>query len=79
MIKRESKMTRKMVDYSSRDSPYILVGHQGDEYSPDIVDTLRCLKEKIKSCKANKDRLIETQERFSRAQEKQLEVNAVNL
>jgi len=72
-------MTRKMVNYSSHDSPYKLVGKQGDGYSPDITDTLRSLREKIRSCKENNDRLIEPHERLARAHEKKAKVNAVIL
>jgi len=42
-------MTRKMVGYNSHDSPYISVGQQGEEYSPSIEDTLRSLREEIRS------------------------------
>ena len=47
-----------MVDSSSRDSPYILDEQHGDEYSPDITDTLRSLKAKIKSYKADNENII---------------------
>ena len=76
---RESKMTRKVVDYNSRDSPYILVGQQGDEYSLTIANTLRSLRAEIKSCKVDNDRLVEAQERLARAHEKHVEVNTVIL
>lgn len=59
-------MTRKMVDHSSRDSTYRLVGQQGDEYSPDIADTLTSLRVEIKSCKVDNDRLLEAQERVAK-------------
>ena len=39
-------MTSKMVDYSLRDSPYKSDELPRDEYSLDITDTLRILKEK---------------------------------
>lgn len=66
-----------MVEYSSHESPYNIyvnsyeldrsVEQQGDDYSPDIVDTLRSLKEEIKSCKEDNSKLIEEHEIFSRA------------
>jgi len=34
-----------MVEYISRDSSYRSIGKQGDEYSPDIAETLRSLME----------------------------------
>ena len=49
-----------MVDYSSHDSPYRSVEQQGDEYSPDIADTLRSLKVEIKSCKVYNDKIFES-------------------
>jgi len=52
-------MMRKMVDCSSHDSPYRSIGKQGEEYSPGIAGTLRSLREKIKSCKEDNDRLVE--------------------
>ncbi len=51
-------MTRKMVDYSSRDSPYRSDEQHGDEYSFDIVDTLRSLKATIISFKVDNDEII---------------------
>lgn len=63
-------MMRKMVDYSSHESPYISVEKQGEEYSPGVADTLRSLRAKIRSCKADNCRLVEAQERLARAQEK---------
>lgn len=51
-------MTKKMVDYSSQDSPYRLNEQHIDEYSPDIADTLRILKENIIICKVDNDRII---------------------
>lgn len=47
------------MDYSSCDSPYKSVGQQGDEYSPDILNTLRSLREEIKSCKEDNGRFFE--------------------
>lgn len=40
---RGSDMMSRMVDYSSRDSPYKSGEQQGDEYSADIENTLRIL------------------------------------
>jgi len=53
-------MTRKMVDYNSQDSPYKSDEQHGDEYSLDIKDTLRSLKEDIISCKVDNDRIIQS-------------------
>ena len=63
--RREFKMMRKMVDYSSHDSPYRSVGKQREEYSLGIAYTLRCLREEIRSCKADNDKLVEAQERLA--------------
>lgn len=43
-------MTRRMVGYSLRDSPYKSDEKQGDEYSSDIAYTLRRLKVEFISC-----------------------------
>ena len=67
-------MTRKMVDYSSRDTPYKSDGKHSDGYSLDIADTLRSLKVMIRSCKVDNDMIIQSQERLFKAQEKQAEV-----
>ena len=56
-----------MVDYSSYDSPYRLYEEQGEEYSPDIVDILRSIKVEIMSFKVDNYRIIQSQERLSRA------------
>ena len=72
-------MMGRMVDYNSRDSPYILVGQQGDGYSPNIADALRILREDNRSHEAKNDKLIEAQKILARAQEKQAEVNVVIL
>ncbi len=72
-------MMRRMVDYSSCDSPYRSIKHQGDEYSSNIDDALRSLKARIRSCKADNNRLIKSYERLSRAQGKQSKVNEVIL
>ena len=48
-------MTSKMVDYNSRDCPYWSDEQHGDKYSPHIADTLRSLKEEIRSYKIDKD------------------------
>ena len=58
-----------MVDYSSQNSSYRSYEKHGDEYSPHVTDTLRILKEEIRSCKENNDIIIQEQE-------KQAEVNA---
>ena len=63
---RRSEMTSTMVDYSSCDSPYRSVEWQGDEYSPNLADTMRSLKVDIKSCKAYNNMLIESPERLAR-------------
>ena len=60
-----------MVDYSSRDSPYRSNEKHGDQYSPHIADTLRSLKEEIRSFKVDKNKIILSQERLAKAQEKQ--------
>lgn len=56
-------MTSKMVEYNSRDSPYGSNEQCGGQNSSDLVDTLRSLKEKIRSCKENNDRIIQAQEK----------------
>lgn len=48
--RRESKMMRKMVNYSSCESPYRSVGKQGGDHSPSTADTLRILRVEIRSC-----------------------------
>lgn len=78
-----------MAEYSSHESPYRpnvnsmewekFVKQQGDEYSLDLVDTLRSLRENIRILKANNNRLIEAHEILARAHRKQVEVNAVIL
>ena len=60
---RISKMTSKMVDYSSRDSPYVSDEQCGVGYSTDLAETLRSLKEEIRSCKADNDQIIQSQEK----------------
>jgi len=72
-------MTRKMVDYSSWDSLYRSNEKHKEEYSPDIADILRILKAEIKSCKEDNDMIIQSQDRLARAQEKQVEFDAVIL
>lgn len=64
---RRLEMMSRMVDYISRDSPYRSIENKGDEYSPDIEDTLRSLKAEIRSCKADNNKLIESQEILARA------------
>lgn len=65
-------MASNMVDYSSQDFPYRSYKKHGDGYSPHIEDTLRSLKEKIRSCKEDNDRIIQ-------AYEKQENINVVIL
>lgn len=48
-----------MVDYGSCGSSYTSVGHQGEDYSPGIEDTLRNLRVEIISYKVENDRLVE--------------------
>ena len=45
------------------------VEQQGEEYSPDLEDTLRSLRAYIIGCKGDTNRLIEAHEIFPRAQE----------
>lgn len=66
-------MTGKMVDYSSRNTSYRSSKKDGDEYSPHIENSLRSLKEEIRSFKVDTDIIIQSQERFSRAYEKKEE------
>jgi len=66
---RISEMKRKLVDYSSHDSPYRpyvksmewerLVEKQGEDYSLDQAYKLRSLRVEIRICKANNNKLIE--------------------
>ena len=63
-------MNSKMVDY--KDSPYKSDEQRGDGNSSDLTDTLRSLKEEIKSFKVENEKIME-------AQEKQGEVNAILL
>ena len=56
---KRSKMTSKMVCYSSQDFPYGSNEQRGVGYSYDLVDTLRSLKAKIRSCKADNDRIVQ--------------------
>ena len=55
---RISKMTRKMVDYSFQDSPYGSDEQRGVGHSFDFEDTLRSLKEEIRSCKEDNDKIV---------------------
>ena len=63
----EMTLNSKMVDY--KDSPYELDEYHGG-HSLDLADMLRSLKEEIRSCKENNDKIIH-------AQEKQVEVNEI--
>lgn len=56
--------------YSSRDSPYRSYEKPRDNYSPDMSDPLRSLKRKMKSCKADNERIIQSQEKLAREHEK---------
>lgn len=67
-------MTRKMVDYSSRDSPYRFLRQQGEEYSLGIAKTFRSLRAEIRSYKEDNDKLVKVQERLAMAQEKKAQV-----
>jgi len=49
-------MARKMVDY--KDSPYKLEEKYGVGNSSNLIVTLRSLKEEIRSCKADNDKII---------------------
>lgn len=55
------------------------VEYQGEEYSPDLVDTLSNMMENIISHRVDNNKLIEAQETLTRAQEKKEEVNVVIL
>ena len=65
-------MISKMVNHSSRDSPYGPYEQCGVGNSSDLVETLRSFKEKIRRRKVDNDSITQTQE-------KQEEVNAVIL
>ena len=73
------EITSKMVDYSSRDSPYRSYEQPRKGYSPNIEDTLRSLKKEMLSYKVDKDIIIQSQERLAKVEEKQVEVNAIIL
>lgn len=59
LIERISKMTSKMVDYSSRDSPYGSDEQCGVGNSYDLADTLRSLKVEIRSYKVDNNIIIQ--------------------
>ena len=63
-------MARNMVDY--RDSPNESKEQYGVGNSSHLELTMRSLKDEIRSCKADNDRIMQ-------AQEKQTEVNAMIL
>ena len=65
-------MTSKMVYYSSQDSPYGSDENRGLENSSDLADTLRRLKQEIRSCKVDNDKIMQVED-------KQVEVNVVIL
>jgi len=48
-----------MVDYNSPNFPYRSNEKHGDGHSPGITDTLRSLKEEIRICKADNDKIIQ--------------------
>jgi len=52
---KRSNMTSKTVDYSSQDSPYGSDEKCGVGHSFELVNTLRSLKEELRSCKADND------------------------
>ena len=52
---------------------------QGEEYSPELANTLKSFRVDIRRCKADNNRLIKAQERLAMAQEKKAEFNAVIL
>ena len=57
-------MDSKMVNY--RDSPYESEEQYGVGNSLDLAVTLRSLKEDIRSCKADNERIIQTQEKHAK-------------
>jgi len=59
-----------MVDY--KDSPYETNEQRGVGNSSDLEDTLRILKEEIRSCKADNEKIMQ-------AKENKAEVNAILL
>ena len=63
-------MASKMVDY--KESPYESEDQYSVGNSSNLANTLRSLKEEIRSCKVDNDRIIQ-------AQEKLVEVNAIIL
>lgn len=77
---RRSEMKRKMVEYNSHESPYRpnsnlvewerLVEKKEEEYSPYLANTLSILRETIKNFKEDNEKVIETQEILTRAQQK---------
>ena len=58
---KRSNMTSKMVDYI--DSPYELDEKHDVGNSSDLAEKLRSLKEWIRSCKEDNDRIIHAQEK----------------
>jgi len=54
-------MASKVVEYIK--STYELDGRGGVGHSSDLEDTLRSLKEEIRSCKVDHDQIIQTQEK----------------
>ena len=54
-------MTNKMVDY--KDSPYESDEQHGVANTSDLTDTLRILKEEIRICKADNEKIMQAQEK----------------
>lgn len=72
LARKRSKITRKMVDYGSRDSPYGSDEQHGVGHYFDLADKFRSFKAEIRSGKEDNDKIMQ-------AREKQVEVNAVTL
>ena len=56
-------MVSKVVDYI--ESPYESDEKHGVGHSSDLADTLRSLKEEIKICKADNDKIIHLEENLA--------------
>jgi len=69
-VKETDQMARKVVNY--KEYPYASYEKHGVGHSSDLEDKLRSLKEEIRICKANNEKIMQ-------AQEKQVEVNAILL
>ena len=55
------QMASKVVDYI--ESPYVSDGQRGVGNSSDLADTLRSLKEEMRSCKVDNDKIMQAQEK----------------